>query len=237
MEATVNRPGAWLLLVGVLLLAGCAGSDGGGAGSGTPVVVVTRTVTATVEPAATPASSPSSVTRLASEHGEWVAVAAASYNTLALKRDGTLWSWGLNDYGQLGRGTADVVAGPTPLQVGHRHDWTAVSAGYGDSFALRSDGTLWAWGNNSDFGGNLGLGMGGRVTGPASPSPATDGPRQGSATRTTGRESSPASSTPWRRRRTAACGAGGPTSTAPSVRKAAPVWTSSRPRSAVEGTG
>ena len=161
----MSRPGAWLLLVGVLLLTGCAASDdGGGPGSGTPVAVVTETVMASVEPAATPASSASSMTRLASDHGEWMAVAAASYNTLALKRDGTLWSWGLNDYGQLGRGTADVVAGPTPLQVGHRHDWTVVSAGYGDSFALRADGTLWAWGNNQDFGGNLGLGLGGRVT-------------------------------------------------------------------------
>ena len=164
MEATVSRPGAWLLLISVLLLVGCAGSDGGRSGNDTPAVAVTGTDVATAEPAGIPASSASSVTRLESEQGEWLAVAAASYNTLALKRDGTLWSWGLNDYGQLGRGSADVVAAPTPLQVGRRHDWTAVSAGYGDSFALRSDGTLWAWGNNQDFGGNLGLGLGGRVT-------------------------------------------------------------------------
>ena len=161
----MNRPVAWVLLVGMLLLAGGAQSNGGGGpGSGTPVAAVTERAMASVEPAATPPSSAASATRLASQQGEWVAVTAASYNTLALKRDGTLWSWGLNDYGQLGRGTADVVASPTPLQVGRRHDWAAVSAGYGDSFALRTDGTLWAWGNNSDFGGNLGLGMGGRVT-------------------------------------------------------------------------
>ena len=158
----MNRPVAWVLLVGMLLLTGCARIDDSGApGSGTPVAMVTETAMASVEPAATPANSASSVTRLASEQGDWVAVAAASYNTLALKRDGTLWSWGLNDYGQLGQGTADVAAGPTPLQVGHRHDWTVVSAGYGDSFALRADGTLWAWGNNQDFGGNLGLGTAG----------------------------------------------------------------------------
>ena len=54
----MNRPGAWVLLVGMLLLAGCAQSNGGGGpGSGTPVVVVTKTVMASVEPAATPASS------------------------------------------------------------------------------------------------------------------------------------------------------------------------------------
>ncbi len=85
-------------------------------------------------------------------------MAAASYNTLALKQNGTLWAWGLNDYGQLGQGTLDVTAHATQTQVGHAHDWVAVSCGGADTFALKKDGTLWAWGNNSDWGGNLGLG-------------------------------------------------------------------------------
>jgi alpha-tubulin suppressor-like RCC1 family protein len=158
----VKRLGTLVAIVGMLLLAGCGVSDDGGkAGSGTPAVVVTKTATVTVTPSATPASGPSSVASPAAEKGEWVAVAAASYNTLALKPDGTLWAWGLNDYGQLGQGDCDLVAHPTPSQVGRRHGWAAVSAGYGDSFAVRTDGTLWAWGNNSDFGGNLGLGSAG----------------------------------------------------------------------------
>jgi alpha-tubulin suppressor-like RCC1 family protein len=86
------------------------------------------------------------------------AIAVGSYDTLALKRDGTLWAWGLNDYGQLGQGTSDLVAHPTPLQVGRGHEWVAVSCGYGNMLALRANGTLWGWGNNSDFGGNLGFG-------------------------------------------------------------------------------
>ena len=163
MESAVKRSGIWVLLVGLLLLSGCARTaDARGPGSGSSVVVTTSAAAAVTQSASL-GSSPV-VASLAPDEGEWVAVVAASYNTLALKRDGTLWSWGLNDYGQLGRGTADVAAGPNPLQVGHRHDWTAVSAGYGDSFALRANGTLWAWGNNQDFGGNLGLGLGGRVT-------------------------------------------------------------------------
>ena len=100
----MKRLGALVAVVGMLLLVGCAQKTGGAPRDGTPVVVVTKTVTVTVEPAATPMSSPSSVASLASGEGEWVAVAAASYNTLALKRDGTLWTWGLNDYGQLGQG-------------------------------------------------------------------------------------------------------------------------------------
>ena len=146
----MKRLGALVLLAGVLLLAGCAQKM------------------AAAEPAtsAAPATSLAPATSPAIGTGEWAAVAAASYNTLALKQDGTLWAWGLNDYGQLGQGNLDFTAHATPRQVGQAHDWVAVSGGYADSFALKKDGTLWAWGNNSDWGGNLGLGRG-RVQAPA----------------------------------------------------------------------
>jgi alpha-tubulin suppressor-like RCC1 family protein len=146
-------------------MAGCAQSSGTGApGSGTPVPVATKTVYITVSPVATPVSSPAPTARPSPAmspspgRGEWKAVACTNYSTLALRRDGTLWSWGLNDYGQLGRGTAGVNAHPIPREVGHSRSWVAVSGGWGDAFALREDGTLWAWGNNSEWGGNLGLG-------------------------------------------------------------------------------
>jgi alpha-tubulin suppressor-like RCC1 family protein len=159
----VKHSGALVLAVGMLLIAGCAQQSGGASGEGTPVVTATKTVTVTVEPSAIPANSASPVASPASGNGEWLAVAAGSYTTLALKRDGTLWTWGLDDYGQLGWGTCDVVPHPTPHRVGHRRGWAVLSAGYGSSFAVRADGTLWAWGNNSDFGGNLGLGAAGKV--------------------------------------------------------------------------
>jgi alpha-tubulin suppressor-like RCC1 family protein len=165
MEAALRRCGASLLLVGMIILAGCAsGGAGPASGGATPVVVVTETVTVTVEPSATPQDGPTPSPSHSRGESGWAAVAAGTYATLAVRRDGSLWSWGLNDYGQLGRGTCDIVAHARPLQVGRRHGWTAVSGGYGDSFALRADGTLWAWGNNSDFGGNLGLGLDGPVT-------------------------------------------------------------------------
>ena len=154
---------AFVLVVGALLLTGCAQQARNAPSDGTLGVVAE---TGTVAPTATPVSSSPPVTGPVPRKGEWAAVAAASYNTLALKRDGTLWAWGLNDYGQLGQGNLDFTAHAEPRKIGQAHDWVAVSGGYGDSFALKKDGTLWAWGNNSDFGGNLGLGRL-RITPPA----------------------------------------------------------------------
>jgi alpha-tubulin suppressor-like RCC1 family protein len=146
----VKPPSALVLLVGMLLLGGCGQS-------GTPVPVVTKTIVVTVLPTESPPSSPASETNPALGSGPWKAVACGSYHTLAIKQDGALWAWGLNDYGQLGQGTIDGRAHPAPAQVGHAHDWASVSCGYGNSFAVKKDGTLWAWGANWDVGG-LGLG-------------------------------------------------------------------------------
>ncbi|HQW68306.1 MAG TPA: T9SS type A sorting domain-containing protein [Flavobacterium sp.] len=80
------------------------------------------------------------------------------YHALAIKNDGTLWSWGNNDYGQCGLGysfptlTATVN---TPTQVGTDTNWVKVAVGWYHSLGLKSDGTLWSWGANS--GGSLGI--------------------------------------------------------------------------------
>lgn len=73
-----------------------------------------------------------------------VSASAGADFTLALKADGTLWAWGGNDYGQLGRGSTEASAQPVQIldQV------TAVSAGDYHAAALRTDGTLWTWGDN-----------------------------------------------------------------------------------------
>jgi alpha-tubulin suppressor-like RCC1 family protein len=67
-------------------------------------------------------------------------------HSLALKSDGTVWSWGFNYYGQLGYGTQDSSVHPTPARVPGLDKVIAISAGEDDSLALKSDGTVWAWG-------------------------------------------------------------------------------------------
>jgi len=77
-------------------------------------------------------------------------------HTLALKTDGTLWSWGGNTWGQLGIGSSGSADQLTPIQVGSDTNWSYVHAGYDRSFALKTNGTLWSWGSN----GSTALGQG-----------------------------------------------------------------------------
>jgi alpha-tubulin suppressor-like RCC1 family protein len=83
-----------------------------------------------------------------------IAVEAEAYTSLALKSDGTVWGWGQNDKGQLGDGATKDSA--TPVQVMGLIGVSAISAGVGHSLALKSDGTVWAWGQNTN--GQLGDG-------------------------------------------------------------------------------
>jgi len=85
----------------------------------------------------------------------WAKIALGNYNALAIKTDGTLWSWGYNVYGQLGLGnTTYYIASPS--QVGGLTSWAKVATNANASFAIKTDGTLWSWGINSN--GVLGLG-------------------------------------------------------------------------------
>ncbi|MCG2661385.1 MAG: RCC1 repeat-containing protein [Kiritimatiellae bacterium] len=70
--------------------------------------------------------------------------------SLALKDDGTVWAWGYNYYGQLGNGTNGSYADTNrPVQVIGLSDVSAVAAGENHSLALKNDGAIWAWGNNT----------------------------------------------------------------------------------------
>jgi alpha-tubulin suppressor-like RCC1 family protein len=83
----------------------------------------------------------------------WSKVAAGSYHSLSIQTDGTLWSWGNNNQGQLGQGSSNCSS---PIQVGALTTWATVSGGGSYTLAVKTDGTLWAWGENS--GGQLGQG-------------------------------------------------------------------------------
>ncbi len=81
-------------------------------------------------------------------------IAAGAYHTVALKSDGTLWSWGSNAYGQLGDGSGTSKIVPTKIETDNT--WASVFSGAFHTVALKSDGTLWAWGYN--YAGQLGDG-------------------------------------------------------------------------------
>jgi len=76
------------------------------------------------------------------------AIAAGAQHTLALKRDGTVWSWGLNPNSALGNGTAAAFCFE-PKVVLNLSGVSAIFAGGNSSMAIKTDGTLWAWGNNA----------------------------------------------------------------------------------------
>ncbi len=78
------------------------------------------------------------------------AIAAGADFSLALRSDGTVWAWGHNDSGQLGDGTrTQGYAGrQTPAQVSGLTGVRAIAAGSSHAVALKTDGTVWAWGSN-----------------------------------------------------------------------------------------
>jgi alpha-tubulin suppressor-like RCC1 family protein len=77
-------------------------------------------------------------------------------SSFAIKDDNTLWSWGMNTNGVLGLG--DTTDRSSPVQIGTLSNWSKIklaSDAAGAINAIKTDGTLWAWGRNSD--GQLGL--------------------------------------------------------------------------------
>lgn len=73
-------------------------------------------------------------------------------HALILKKDGTVWSFGCNKYGQLGNGgIRNVETNSVPRIVEGVADIVQVSAGFRHSLALNKDGTVMAWGHN-EFG-------------------------------------------------------------------------------------
>jgi alpha-tubulin suppressor-like RCC1 family protein len=97
---------------------------------------------------------------------DWAIVASGYYHSFGIKINGSLWSWGTNEYGQLGIGvTSDFVT--EPILVGSDSDWLRIVGGANHSIGLKLTGTLWSWGYNSL--GQLGLGDSGVGTERSSP--------------------------------------------------------------------
>jgi alpha-tubulin suppressor-like RCC1 family protein len=77
-------------------------------------------------------------------------LAGGDSHSLAVAPNGTLWAWGSNNSQQLGLGWS-VPNAFIPTQLGSDTDWVAVAAGGRYSLALKTDGTLWEWGLQTDY--------------------------------------------------------------------------------------
>jgi alpha-tubulin suppressor-like RCC1 family protein len=87
-----------------------------------------------------------------------IAIAGGAYHYLAVRSDGSAWAWGENTFGGLGIGTTQDYVNNVPAQVLGLSGVTAVAGGGHHSLALKSDGSVWAWGWNVR--GQLGNGTG-----------------------------------------------------------------------------
>ncbi len=82
-----------------------------------------------------------------------VQVSAHAGHMLALRRDGSVWGWGFNLYGQAGPGPKELG---TPTRVPGLAAIVSVETGGASSFAVAASGAVYAWGYNR--GGELGVG-------------------------------------------------------------------------------
>ena len=79
-------------------------------------------------------------------------VSLGEYHSAAISKDGSLWTWGRNNSGQLGDGTIDLRREPVKIT----EDGKSVSLGYQYSALIKTDDSLWMWGENKY--GQLGYG-------------------------------------------------------------------------------
>jgi len=78
-------------------------------------------------------------------------ISCGGSHTIALDEDGLLWGWGHAYFGQLGIGTPPTENILTPVQSLEGHKFVKVFAGDAQSFGIKEDGSLWAWGRNDQY--------------------------------------------------------------------------------------
>lgn len=85
---------------------------------------------------------------------DWRSACAGRLTSAAIRQNGTLWTWGYNGFGQLGDGTTVNKSSPVSV-AGGGTTWLRASIGELHAAAIKTDGTLWTWGDNS-LAGQLG---------------------------------------------------------------------------------
>jgi hypothetical protein len=93
---------------------------------------------------------------------DWLQAFAANGHCVAVRTNGTLWTWGTHSGAPLASPRPLGSFIPSPEQVGGEYDWAAATAGDLHSTALKRDGTVWAWGSDTD--GQMGNGVGPKET-------------------------------------------------------------------------
>ena len=81
---------------------------------------------------------------------DWLSIACGQYTSFGVRSNGTMYSWGFSGTGQFAPNLGQSRSGPpnssAPTQIGALTTWLAVSAGLYNILAVKTDGTLWAWG-------------------------------------------------------------------------------------------
>ena len=88
---------------------------------------------------------------------QWSSLSTGTMHTCAIRKDGTLWCWGRNFENQLGTNEPGFYAQPTQ-ERSQAENWSSLQAGQRHVCAVKTDGTLWCWGDNTN--GKTGLDSG-----------------------------------------------------------------------------
>ena len=167
-SATLRATVSGALDTGVVWMATCGSLSGSGATVTYTAPDAAGTCSVSATSRADPDATASASVEVVAAATRGPSLAAGAVHSLALRPDGSLWSWGGHQHGQLGIGSSaaldvceermvtPIPCSPVPVPVVGLEDVVAVSAGANHVLALRSDGTVWAWGRNDD--GRLGDG-------------------------------------------------------------------------------
>lgn len=105
-------------------------------------------------------------TAVAGLDGGVTTIGATENGTCAIKKDGTVWCWGANDFAQLGQGAQDADPHPTPVTIAGLKDVYWLIGGANHMCAISWNNSMSCWGSNAD--GQAGTGaVGGVVAAPA----------------------------------------------------------------------